>query len=279
MADTAGAASNAAAGAAAGSALGPWGAVAGGAIGALGSIFGSKKSSKSAAKIAAMQLAWEREKAQNSIQWGVQDAIKAGINPAVAVNTNSNAGSINPPMPDTKGYSSAGQMLNQGITNAIESKNANSQQKLADTGGVKNMAQALEAEVSAGLKPRETAVKEMDAVTNRLAQENRAREIDATVDRINKLLPGEMQGQAYELAVKAANARLTKREIDTLDNTGLTLDEWKGLGNNILGVVKDVGRLKYGSQLLNATKPTRITHDYYNGMGELTGFRVDKNYY
>lgn len=279
MVDTAGTATNAGTGATAGSSFGPWGAVIGGALGALGSVFGSKKSSKSAAKIAAMQLAWEQKKAQNSIQWAVQDAIKAGINPAVAVNTNSNAGSINPPMPNTSGYSSAGQILNQGITNAIESKNANSQQKLADTGGVKNMAQALEAEVSAGLKPKETAVKEMDAVTNRLAQENRAREIDATVDRINKLLPGEMQGQAYELAVKSAQKRLTDREMKVLDNTGLTLEEWKGLGNNILGVVKDVGRLKYGSQLLNATKPTRTTHDYYNGMGELTGIRVDKNYY
>ena len=266
-------------GAAAGSSFGGWGALIGGGLGALGSIIGSKKSSKSAAKIAAMQLAWEQAKAQNSIQWAVQDAIKAGINPAVAVNTNSNAGSINPPMPDTKGYSSAGQILNQGITNAIESKNANSQQKLADSGSVKNMAQALDAEVSAGLKPRETAVKEMDAVTNRLAQENKAREIDAIVDRVNAILPGELKGQAYELAVKAAQTRLTAREMKVLDDTGLTLSEWKGLGENVLGVVKDIGRLKYGSHLLNATRPARTTHDYYNGQGELTGIRVDNNFY
>lgn len=256
-----------------------WGEIGAAAVSAGANLMGASKSSKSAAKIAAMQIAWERERAQNAIQWGVQDALKAGINPAVAAGAPASTSGINPPMPDTSGYGEAGKSAGTAMQLILADRQTSAQEKVADSEAGKNKAETMESAVRTGLMPKETAVKQMRAETEREAALKQSQLIDAQINRINKLLPGEAQGQAYELAVKAAENRLTQREMKVLDQTGLTLSEWKGLGENVLGVVKDIGRLKYGSHLLNATRPTRSTHDYYNNTGELTGFRVDKNYY
>lgn len=272
---------SAATGAAAGSSLGPWGAVAGGALGAISSAFGSKKSSKTAKKIAAMQLAWEKQKAQNSIQWSVQDAIKAGINPAVAVNTGNMAGSINPPMPNTEGYTSAGQQLSQGIAQGIELMQS---QKKVDSEATKNYADALNAEVEAGLKPRETAVKEMQAETDRRRQAQEAQESLARIQRIMTLLPGESMEQkqmnmqrAMDIAVQQAEtpgkiaAEKANNEILELTGGFISLDDMKKLVAGIAG-----GGVYHYEQKQNRTSAEKnARRDYrvqnYNSRGKLTG--------
>lgn len=176
------------------------------AINAAGSIFGANKSAKASKKIAAMQLAWEQQKAHNSIQWSVEDAIKAGINPAVAVNTDSNAGGINPPMPDTSGYTSAGQALAKGIE-------LTQRQKEVDAEATKDYANALNAEVEAGLKPKETAIKEMDAETERRRQQQDAQESFARIQRIMTLLPGETEQQKQQIVQNAIDIALRQEQL------------------------------------------------------------------
>lgn len=61
------------------------GGIIGGAIGAVGSLLGGSQSSKDYAKYQQQQYEHQKEFAQNSIQWRVQDAKKAGIHPLYAM--------------------------------------------------------------------------------------------------------------------------------------------------------------------------------------------------
>lgn len=59
--------------------------VVGAAISALGSLFGGRKSNESNAKMMKEQLRYQREFAQQGIQWRVEDAKKAGLHPLYAL--------------------------------------------------------------------------------------------------------------------------------------------------------------------------------------------------
>src|SRR6187551_3445938 len=62
-----------------------FGEIGGGIIGAIGNVIGANIQSKSAKDTAAFNAYMQQMFAQNSIQWKVQDAIKAGINPLAAL--------------------------------------------------------------------------------------------------------------------------------------------------------------------------------------------------
>lgn len=222
-------------------------------------IFGSKKSSKSAAKIAAMQLAWEREKAQNSIQWGVQDALKAGINPAVAVGAPASAGSINPPMPDTSGYTSAGQQLSAGLRNTadvmINAKAQNTAEEVAETQGFKNIMEGLESGERTNAIPQQLQNETRNSLTAMANQKAHERNLE----RQNDLLEQQTVHQYFDNQIKEVEADIesgdfgrTMRKIDrileTIKNTGgaigsfaPTVALWKGATNlkQLGGMIKE----------------------------------------
>lgn len=217
------------------------------------SIFGSKKSSKAAAQIAAMQLAWEREKAQNSIQWSVQDALKAGINPAVALNTNNNAGGINPPMPDTKGYNDAGTALGQGLANTaktmLQSRQVTAQEQVAESETKKNESEAIVNGVRAGIMPKETAINEYNSATRRMEAQQNAQESIARINTMVSLLPGQTEAQKLDNASKAIQLSLDEANLPA----GLTDAEINKRKNKIDNLVnKYTGGIFTASEIKNA---------------------------
>lgn len=253
------------------------GGIAGGALSATGSILGSGASGKTAKKIAKMQLAWERERAQNAIQWGVQDALKAGINPAVAAGSPAQTNSINPPMPDTSGYTSAGQALMKGIE-------LTQRQKEVDAEATKDYADALNAEVDAGLKPKETAIREMNAETDRRRQEQDAQESFARVQRIITLLPGETEQQKQQIMQNAMDIALRQNqmpgEISEAQAENKIREMTGGLVglNDIKAIIAGIagGATYHYEQKQNRTSAEKNSRrnyriQNYNSRGKLTG--------
>lgn len=89
-----------------------WDAAIGGGASTFGSIYGANKSAKSAKKVMQMQIAWERERAQNAHQWEVKDLEAAGLNPILSAGGQGAATSgVSGQMPDTSGYGQAGEAL------------------------------------------------------------------------------------------------------------------------------------------------------------------------
>ena len=227
-----------------------------GIVSAVGSLTGgllSSKSSKKAAKISAKaskantatQLDWERERAQNAIQWAKEDAIKAGINPAVAASSPAQTSSITPQMPDTSGIAESGKALASGFTNAVQLMQA---QKKIDAEANLADAQARNKDVETGLKPRETAVKEMEAETNRRRQEQDRMESMARVEEIYAVLPykteqekniamQEFMTTAIRLAQQPGEIEKAKLNAKVREITGgwVDADEAKKIALGLLG--------------------------------------------
>lgn len=89
--------------------------------GAISGIYSAKKSAEASAANTKKQIEWERERATNAHQWEVQDLMKAGINPVLtAGGSGATTSSISPQMPDTSGYQTAGQAINQGLNLAMQ---------------------------------------------------------------------------------------------------------------------------------------------------------------
>lgn len=196
------------------------------------SIYGAHKSASTAKKIAQQQINWERERALNAHQWEVQDFINAGLNPILSAGgTGANTSSITPPMPDTSGYTSAGQAIQKGIDQKIAQQNADTAEEIGKSEILKNESIKNKNDIEAGTKPMEVAIAQQkaDAITKKF---------DAEVNRIKTLLPTEYQNQIQELALKAYQNRLNSRELEVLNRTGLTLNEWKALGAQGLDIVK-----------------------------------------
>lgn len=92
----------------------------------IGSGLSAFSSSRAAKKVARMQIAWERQKAQNAHQWEVEDLKKAGLNPILSADSGgATAGSINPPMPDFSSLQQMGEGVGQVIQSALEMKMQN----------------------------------------------------------------------------------------------------------------------------------------------------------
>lgn len=213
----------------------PWGAVVGGAMGAYG-----EHQENSAAKKATKQSQdwWKyqfnsandftREQMQNRIQWSVQDALKAGINPAVAAGAPSNVTGSAMPNSDLYGGINARANTINAMANESNAQTANhamrSQTMLNESNAYKNYTEA-------GLMDRNTAAKEIQAHAAEMQAYARAEEVDAVINRINALLPGEIKGQAMELALKAQQGRLNESELKYLDSVGLTKSQMIMLGN------------------------------------------------
>lgn len=107
-----------------------WDAAIGGGASTFGSIYGANKSAKSAKKVMQMQIAWERERAQNAHQWEVKDLEAAGLNPILSAGGQGAATSgVSGQMPDTSGYGQAGEAL---LNSAKAINDIKNQTKLAE---------------------------------------------------------------------------------------------------------------------------------------------------
>lgn len=245
----------------------PWGAVAGGAMGAYGEHQenSAKKEAQNWWKYQFDQTnnATERQM-KNRIQWSVEDALKAGINPAVAAGAPSNVtGGASPNTSMYEGINARANTMNA-MANESNAQTANhamrSQTMLNESNAYKNYTEA-------GLMDRNTAAKEVQAHAAEMQAYARAQEVDAVINRMNALLPGELQGQALELGIKAFNNQLTAREKEVLDKTGLTLSEWKGLGKEALSTV----RMVTGGWLAGGRNIGHSAKEFYNSRGQFTG--------
>lgn len=106
----------------------------GATLGAGASIYGAWKNNKTQKSTNDQNINLQREFAQNSIQWRVNDAKKAGIHPLYAIGANGvsfTPSSVNSSFGD--GIAQAGSQLGQGIANAMQfeqQKNARLQNEL-----------------------------------------------------------------------------------------------------------------------------------------------------
>jgi hypothetical protein len=88
----------------------------GGAVSAIGSIYGAQQNAQAQEQVNAENLAYQKEFAQNDIQWKVADAKAAGINPLAALGAQEQSFSnLVAPQPGA-GFSSAGQSLGRAIS-------------------------------------------------------------------------------------------------------------------------------------------------------------------
>lgn len=218
---------------------------------------------------------FQREMAQNKIQYAANDAKTAGFNPALGLGL-AGTGGANASQTTSAGnpsntFSSAFQNWN---SQRIQENTQKSQAQL-------NEAKALTEAVKRGLMPRETAAKEIQARATARQADAIYNDVMTKIDRINKLLPGEMQGQAFDLVEKAYQNRLTSRELAALNNTGITLSEWKALGKEVLDTTKFAIGAFMGNKKLTALgnainnkieSMDRTTYvEHYNGKGKFTG--------
>lgn len=175
---------------------------------------------------------FQREMAKNKIQYAANDAKTAGFNPALGLGLAGTGGA------SASQGTSAGNPSNI-FSSAFQNWNSQRIQENAQKSQAQlNEAKTLTEAVKRGLMPRETAAKEIQARAMSRQADAIYNDVMTKVDRINKLLPGELQGQAFDLAEKAYQNRLTAREMEILDRTGLTLSEWKGLGKEVIDTTK-----------------------------------------
>ncbi|QXN75189.1 DNA pilot protein [Microvirus mar39] len=227
-----------------------WGAIAGLA----GGIIGNAMNNSSAKKTQERQERFTREQMQNAHQWEVEDLKKAGLNPVLSANSAHAIGGASGTTPqiDLPGAMQAGAQAE----NLTSGKKLN--EKLGD-----------QAEANAGLAiaktkglPQQIKNETITAKATQQMAEARTKEVDANVERVKKLLPGELQGQTYDLAIKAYENKLTQREKKVLDNTGLTLSEWKALGGQVVDVAKEGIRMKVGAETAKRIAETRKTKNH-----------------
>lgn len=126
-----------------------WGEAVAGGLGAISGIYGANKSASSAKQLTQMQMAWERERAQNAHQWEVEDLKKAGLNPIISAGgTGATTSGISGAMPDTSGYNKAVDAINSATTlkrtNAeIENLKATTNKTNVESGLLTPQAEAL----------------------------------------------------------------------------------------------------------------------------------------
>lgn len=99
-----------------------WSALAGAAVGAVGSLIGGKKAADNSKAVAQMNIAAQKEFAQNGIRWKVEDAKNAGIHPLYALGASTNSFSPVSGYAGDYGISDAANTFGQGVDRAIRAK-------------------------------------------------------------------------------------------------------------------------------------------------------------
>lgn len=154
-------------------------------------IASSAMSAAASKKIARMQIAWEKQKAQNAHQWEVEDLKAAGLNPILSAdNSGAQAGSINPPMPDFNGMRDVGQALATSAEIAKtkqETKNAEetAQNIAADT--ELKQAQKEETTANTAVKMAEEGLIKRKTATELIEQTKKQGEVNKLRAETNKI--------------------------------------------------------------------------------------------
>lgn len=145
----------------------------GGAISLVSSLFGTSKSEATARDINRANLAFQREFAQNGIQWKVNDMRAAGLNPLLStgINATSPAGGSSV-MPDYSGISSSGRDVARIIAEKTAER-ANADINTAKAVAENNRAQAESAKATAIATMANSAanVKHLDTLDSKLRAE------------------------------------------------------------------------------------------------------------
>ena len=106
-----------------------WGALAGAAIGAVGSLIGGKKAADNSKAVAKMNIEAQKEFAQNSIRWRVEDAKNAGIHPLYSLGASTNSFTPVSGYTGDYGISDAANTFGQGINRAVQAKMTNEERQ------------------------------------------------------------------------------------------------------------------------------------------------------
>ena len=247
----------------------PWGALGGAAMSAMQQA-DARSEQKQAQKWWNQQFNtaadFTREQMQNRIQWSVQDALKAGINPAVAAGAPSNV--TGTPMPQSELYSGQNAQANTEQANAANIQ-AQTAQHAMRSQTMLNESQSYKNYTEAGLMDRNTAAKEIEAHAAEMQAYARRDEANAVINQINAMLPGNLKGQALELVEKTMNNQLTENDMKSIEKTGLSKTQWIDIAKTVFGGIVGGLGIKRAGQALNSARNYSV--EFYNGNGKFTG--------
>lgn len=251
--------------------------------GAAGGIVGALQSQSAARGMQQRQERYTERQMQNAHQWEVEDLKRAGLNPILSAHSASAVGGAG---------GSIGEGLGSAITSGIQ---AGSQAQLADSQSSLNTAAASKAIQETKNLPQQLKNETTNAQASATMAAAKSAEVEANINRIKALLPGELKNQALEIGLKAQQGKLNASEMATLESFGLTKSQILQLGKMATDVIGDTigGATKFGTakeflenqkrsienqriSIENQGRNQRITRT--NKRGEISG-QTYKEYY
>lgn len=233
--------------------------LAAGALSAGAGIAGSFMSGNSAKKAMKMQIAWERERAQNAHQWEVKDLQKAGLNPALSVTgggQGANTSGISAVTPDYSGISSAGQSMYNAL---VDWKKLENETKATEATTARE-----EAQTEALNKSNKYINKEKEAEIQKKQQETRSIKADAEYKEAS--MENRLQEQIGRTEKALAEGRLGAADRQFLNEYGITQQQAVMLGaqglKEILGLIKagaGLAQIESAKNSLLKIRPTKYT--------------------
>lgn len=233
-----------------------WGSAIGGALGAVGSIFGASSSSSSAKAATERQIAWERERAKNAHQWEIEDLKKAGINPVLtAGGSGATTSGITAAMPDTSGYTSAGQILSDvGMKMAKEYADIKGTDTAADVGESQTAKNLAEAANEAAKNPY-VAEREKAEISNLASKKTNQ---DLENQYLKDTYQSRLTKQFAETEKEVSEGRISIDNAKFLEKYGITREEAIKLGAEGIKQIGDMIKLGMGGKMLDDAKKSII---------------------
>lgn len=239
-----------------------------GLLSAAAGLIGGALSGQSARSAQMRQERYTERQMQNAHQWEVEDLKKAGLNPVLSAHSASAVGGAGGQATD---FANA---INGGITAGAQAQSADSQTQL-------NSAMAAKAIQETKGLPQQIKNETTKAQASATMASAAAAEVDANINRIKALLPGELKEQGLQIALKAQQGKLNESEMATLEKYGLTKSQMIQLGKMASDIIGDAigGFTKFGTAkkfIENQSRNQRITK--IDKRGEIKG-EIFKEFY